>query len=79
MSRVRSFTMAFNYLILNYLRLKTKTYICPVLTSLLDCNFIILSTCLYNHSIIIIKLEDPVQNVSPKIKYSDNQLYLYII
>ena len=39
MTRVHSFAMAFNYNILNY----PLTYICPVLTALFECNFIILS------------------------------------
>ena len=52
MSRVRSFAVAFNYLILAYLRLNYLRLIIirPVLTSLFDRNFIILSTWLYNYS-----------------------------
>ena len=59
MSRVRSFAMAFNYLklaydLISYLRL---IIILPVLTSLFDHNFIILSTWLYNNIMKLLHLE----------------------
>ena len=51
MSRVCSFAVFINYLILNYLRLNyfLITYIRPVWTSLLTAFCIILSTWLYNN------------------------------